>query len=393
MTRKFFSIIIFIIGFLFFNQVQIYSETIISIGNDGLNGSENLLSVGVMDYLLYVGTYTPNGTGISIYSMNTKTGLLKYLGISPNVSNPSFIAIHPNKKWLFTVGENNDGTLSSFKIKDSLTLEFINTIPSTGQGPCYLSIDNSGKYLLTSHYNSGSVTSVPINPDGSLGKAVSIISNSATSINKERQSAPHAHSIIPYFSNNLIYSADLGADLIYCYKIDTTSGKLSSISKTSITAGSGPRHIAFHPIKNWVYELNELSRTVECFLIDSDSGELTYLNTFPIVNDNGDGALAADIHITPSGSYLYASVRDPENIIAVFSINEQNGSLTLIEKIPSGGKTPRNFAIDPSGRFLLVGNQNSNDIIIFSIDQKSGKLNQVGDAVAVPSPVCIKFMD
>jgi len=393
MTRKFFSIIIFIIGFLFFNQVQIYSETIISIGNDGLNGSENLLSVGVMDYLLYVGTYTPNGTGISIYSMNTKTGLLKYLGISPNVSNPSFIAIHPNKKWLFTVGENNDGTLSSFKIKDSLTLEFINTIPSTGQGPCYLSIDNSGKYLLTSHYNSGSVTSVPINPDGSLGKAVSIISNSATSINKERQSAPHAHSIIPYFSNNLIYSADLGADLIYCYKIDTTSGKLSSISKTSITAGSGPRHIAFHPIKNWVYELNELSRTVECFLIDSDSGELTYLNTFPIVNDNGDGALAADIHITPSGSYLYASVRDPENIIAIFSINEQNGSLTLIEKIPSGGKTPRNFAIDPSGRFLLVGNQNSNDIIIFSIDQKSGKLNQVGDAVAVPSPVCIKFMD
>ncbi len=325
--------------------------------------------------------------------MNPKTGVLKYLGISPSVSNPSYLAIHPNKKWLFSVNEINNGTLSSFRIKDSSTLEFINAVSSNGSSPCYVSIDNSGNYLLASNYNSGSVTSVPINPDGSLGNAVSTIQNTGKSINEQRQSSPHAHSILPSFSGNLIYSADLGADLIYCYKIDTITGQLSTISKNPITAGSGPRHLAFHPNKKWLYVINELKGTVEGFLIDSVSGALSYMQTCSLLKVKEDGSLAADIHITPSGRFLYASVRDPENTIAIFSINQKNGSLTHIENVASGGKTPRNFAIDPSGTFLLAANQNSDNIITFRIEPNSGKLTQVGNAVNVPSPTCIKFMN
>jgi 6-phosphogluconolactonase len=347
----------------------------------------------VTNYLLYAGSYTPKGTGISIYLMNPETGVLKYLGISPPVSNPSYIAIHPNKKFLFSVNENDDGALSSFRIKDSSTLEFINSVPSNGASPCYVSIDNSGNYLLASNYNSGSLTSVPIYPDGSIGNAVSIIRNTGKSINEERQASPHAHSIIPFLSGNLIYSADLGADLIYCYKIDTSTGQLITLSKTSITPGSGPRHLAFHPNKKWLYEINELKATVEAFQIDSVSGTLSYLQTYPLLKVKDDGSLAADIHITNSGRFLYASIRDPENFISIFSIDQQNGSLTYTGNVSSGGKTPRNFAIDPSDTFLLAANQNSDNITIFRIEQNSGKLTKVGNAVNIPSPVCLKFMN
>jgi 6-phosphogluconolactonase len=393
MTCKFLSTFIILFAIVFIGGFLINAETFPDKGNNNHNKPEDSREIKVTDYLLYVGSYTPKGTGISIYSLNPETGVLKYLGISPSVSNPSYLAIHPNKKWLFSVNEINNGTLSSFRIKDSSKLEIINTVSSNGASPCYVSIDNSGNYLLASNYNSGSVTSVPINPDGSLGDAVSIIRNTGSSINEERQSSPHAHSIIPFLSGNFIYSADLGADLIYCYKIVSSTGQLLMISKTRITAGSGPRHLVFHPNKKWLYEINELKATVEAFLVDSASGTLSYLQTYPLLKLKDDGSLAADIHITNSGRFLYASVRDPENTIAVFSIDQQIGSLTYIGNTASGGKTPRNFAIDPSGTFLLAANQNSDNITIFRIEPNSGKLTQVGNAVYVPSPVCIKFMN
>jgi 6-phosphogluconolactonase len=359
-------------------------------GNKDQNNPGELNKTEANNYLLYVGTY---GTGIYIYSMNTESGQLKYRGISPTVSNPSYLVIHPDKKLLFSVNENNDGALTSFRIKDSSTLEFINSVSSNGSSPCYVSIDNSGRYLLASNYNSGSLTSIQINPDGSLGNAASIIKNKGKSINEKRQSSPHAHSILPCLSGNFIYSADLGADIIYCYKINTASGELTEVLTTAITPGSGPRHLAFHPNKKWLFQLNELKGTIDTFLIDTVSGALNYLRTTPLLKNTEDGSLAADIHITASGRFLYASVRDPENTIVGFSINQQDGSLTPIGTVFSGGKTPRNFAIDPSGTFLLAANQNSDNIIIFRIDAESGKLTQFGDAVTMPKPVCIKFLN
>jgi 6-phosphogluconolactonase len=390
MTHKSLSGIIGWIFLLFICGVLMNAEAFPGERNKGRNIPGDSSTIKANDYLLYVGTY---GTGIYTYSMNSETGVLKYKGVSTSTSNPSYLAIHPNNKFLFSVNENNDGALSSFRIKDPSTLEFINSVPSNGSSPCYVSIDNSGNYLLSSNYNSGSLTSIQINPDGSLGRAASTIRNTGKSINEKRQSSPHAHSILPYFSGNLVYSADLGADLIYCYKIDTNTGQLSEVSKTAITPGSGPRHMAFHPNKKWLYQLNELKATVGVFLIEPVSGALDHLQTYQLVKDNEEDALAADIHITASGKFLYASVRDPDNIIAAFSINLQDGSLTPIGNVASGGKTPRNFAIDPADKFLLAANQNSDNIITYSIDPDSGKLTQVGNAVNIPSPVCIKFMN
>ncbi len=342
----------------------------------------------VKNYLLFIGTYSAN---IYIYSMNRETGQLKYFGKSSTTSNPSYLTIHPNNKWLFAVNENSPGSISSFDIKDSSSLVLTSTTPSKGDAPCYVSIDNSGKYVLTANYNSGSIASIPIKLDGTLGNAVFTDQHTGSSVNVNRQSSPHAHSILPFSLNNLIYSADLGTDQIFCYKIDTTSGILTTVSKTSITAGSA-RHIAFHPNNKWIYEINELSGTIEEFSLDITSGKLNYLQTYSILKNSSDVAAAADIHIAPNGKFLYATNRDPENLIAIYSIDQQNGNLTLLGTVSSGGKTPRNFAIDPSGSFLLVANQNSNNILIFSIDKTSGMLTQVGNSISVPSPVCIKFM-
>ncbi len=393
MMCKFFSTYIVLFVSLFICGVLMNAKSLPDKGIKDQTNHGDSTKIKADNFLLYIGTYTPKGTGIYIYSMNPETGKLKYLGVSPSSVNPSYLVIHPNKKYLYSANETDSGYISSFSLKDSSTLEFINSVPSNGASPCYVSIDNSGKYLFASNYNSGSVTSVPINPDGSLGEPVSIIRNTGKSINKQRQSSPHAHSIIPSLSGNLIYSADLGADLIYCYKIDTTTGQLSTVSKTSITPGSGPRHIAFHPNKKWLYELNELKGTVNAFMIDSVSGTLFFLQSNSLLNVKDDGSLAADIHITSSGRFLYASVRDPENIIAIYSINQKDGSLNSIGNVSTGGKTPRNFVIDPDGKFLLVANQNSDSIITFRIDPKSGKLKQVGGAVNVPSPTCIKFLN
>jgi 6-phosphogluconolactonase len=392
MKHKYLSAFARRIMLLFICTVFLNTEAFPGNGNNNRDNSGYSTGVSVKGYLVYVGTYTPKGTGIYIYSMNPATGALKYLGVSPAVSNPSYLVVQPDNKLLFCVNENDSGALSSFRIKDSSTLEFINSVPSNGSSPCYVSIDNSGQYLLASNYSSGSLTSIPINPDGSLGKAASIIMNTGKSINEKRQESSHAHSIVPYFTGNFVYSADLGADIIYCYKIDTGTGKLTEISKTAIEPGSGPRHMAFHQNGKWLYQINEMKGTIGLFLVDSVSGALNHIQNYPVFKVNEDGSTAADIHITPSGRFLYASVRDPENTIIAFSINQQDGSLTPVGNVSSGGKTPRNFAIDPTGSFLFAANQNSDSIITFRIDPDSGQLTQVGDAVNVPSPVCIKFM-
>jgi 6-phosphogluconolactonase len=343
------------------------------------------------EYVLYVGTYAPKGTGISIFRLDAKTGGLTFSGISTPIKNPSYLVIHPNNTWVFAVSEVGDGTVSAFRITGPSTLELVNTVSTKGADPCYCSIDNTGRYVLAANYSSGSVTSVPINKDGSLGDPASTIANTATSVNKVRQSAPHAHSVVPSRADDLVYSADLGADIIYGYRLDKATGTLSPASKTSTAQGAGPRHLAFHPNTKWAYAVDELSVCVDGFTIDPVSGALANFQSTPMLKENASGATAADIHIAPSGKFLYASVRDPENIIVVYSIDPKTGKLTRASDVPTGGKGPRNFAIDPSGRFLLVANQKTDAIVVFSIDERSGALTQIGNPVSTPSPVCIQF--
>jgi 6-phosphogluconolactonase len=353
---------------------------------------------------LFVGTFTKGkgfkSEGIYLYEMNPATGALKYVSVSTDSTNPAFLVIHPNKKWVYAVNEvggaNNkyNGSISAFHFnKEKKKLELINTVPSHGNGPCYISLDKSGKRVLTANYNSGTVALFSIGKNGSLGEATSLDTHEGKGPVADRQDSPHAHTIVQA-DNNFVYSADLGTDMVYVYQLDTVNGKLLVTNRnTVIKPGSGPRHLAFHPNKKWAYLINELKGTINAFNIDNSTGALKFfqdISTLP--GGETKTAASADIHITPNGKYLYASNRGQMNNIAMYAINQESGMLSLIGHQPTNGKTPRNFVIDRNGKFLLVANQESSTIVCFKIDAATGKLIDTGLSTTVPNPVCLKLM-
>jgi 6-phosphogluconolactonase len=346
--------------------------------------------------LVFIGTYTSGSSkGIYVYKLDTATGALSFVCSSPQTSNPSYLALHPNKRWVYSVNENNSGTISAFNfdtVKNEIT--FINTVSSVGSGPCHISIDNTGKYVLAANYNSGSVTVCPINPDGSLGSSASSDQHSGTGPVAGRQDGPHAHMIIQA-ENNFIYNTDLGIDKIKIYSLDTTNGKLATTNNDASTlAGAGPRHIEFHPGKPWAYVICELDGTVEAYNIDTATGAMSRFQTISTLPVGITAAAAsADIHITPDGKNLYASNRGSNNNIAMYSIDQISGELTLLGHQSAQGTTPRNFVIDPSGKFLLVACQGNSKVITFKIDSSTGLLISTGNQISIPNPVCLKFME
>jgi 6-phosphogluconolactonase len=357
--------------------------------------------------ILYVGTYTEKNSpvagksnGIYIYELNMNTGRLRLLGNSPLTMNPSYLAIDAGKERLFAVNEMGDdkkpaGTISAFHLtSQGKEMEFINSVPSEGNYPCYVSIDRSGKWVMCANYGSGTVAVLPVLNDGSLGKASCIDQHKGKS-HSPRQESPHAHMIISHPSGGqFVYSCDLGTDIIYIYKLDASQGKLIPSGYRYVTqSGAGPRHLAFHPVKNFAYEVNELNGTIEVMHVDTLTGALARLQIVPTVeNAKGEEASCADIHLTSSGRYLYSSNRGEINNLAMFEVDQETGKLTLIGYQPVKGKTPRNFVIDPTGKFLLVANQDSDNVVTFRIDQSTGKLIDIGVETIVPSPVCLKFL-
>jgi len=355
-------------------------------------------------YILYIGTYTEKeahvdgkAEGIYVYRMNAKTGALTYLSTSPFTINPSYLDVSHDGKFLYAVNEtggktpDEKGQISAFRISDDHTgLGFINRVSSEGDYPCYIETDRSGKFVLAANYGSGNVALFPLEADGSLKPASSGHNHEGRGISSRQESA-HAHCIMISDDGAFAYSNDLGTDKIYIYKISIDKLELSGIFETS--AGSGPRHLAFHPAKNLLYSINELNGTIDCMLRDKVSGALSLVQTVSVVLE-GDGAQSgsADIHITPSGEFLYASNRGNLNNIAAFRIDSDSGKLSLIGVQPVKGSSPRNFAIDPSGTFLLVANQNSDQIITFRIDTVTGRLAETGIVTNIPTPVCLKFL-
>jgi len=318
--------------------------------------------------------------------MDTATGALTYVCSSPQTSNPSYLAVHPNKKWVYAVNENSSGTISAFSFDTVQNkMAFINSVSSKGNGPCQISIDNTGKYVFVANYNSGNVTVCPIKADGSLG--------SSTSTDQHSGSAPHAHMIIQA-ANNFIYNTDLGIDKILIYSLDTTTGIITNTGHDeSSVAGAGPRHIAFHPNQQWLYVVCELNGTIEAYNINNSTSALSRFQTISTLPSGVTAAAhAADIHMTPDGKYLYASNRGTNNNIAMYSINQGTGELSLLGHQAALGNNPRGFAIDPSGKFLLVGSQDNNKVITFKIDPATGLLSTTGIQTSVTSPVCLKFV-
>lgn len=349
---------------------------------------------------VYFGTYT-SGESKGIYrsELDLATGKLAPIELAAETTNPSFLAIHPNHKFLYAVSEIADfegkkvGAVASFAIQPDGNLTLNNRQPSGGAGPCHLVVDATGKAVLVANYGGGSVASLPIAEDGSLKPAVSVIQHTGSSVNAARQQAPHAHSINLDRANRFAFAADLGLDQILIYKFDPATGKLTPNEPAfaPVAPGSGPRHFAFAPSGKAAFVINELANTITSFKYDATMGMLTprqVVSTLP--KDYTETSYTAEVVVHPSGKFVYGSNRGHDSI-AVFVI-DKDGELSLVDISKIEGKTPRNFNVDPSGQYLLAEGQASNTVHVFRIDATTGRLQLVGEPLKVPSPVCAKFL-
>lgn len=348
-------------------------------------------------YDVYFGTYTHDSPSKGIYhsTLNSTTGELTAPELACELSKPSFIAIHPSGKYIYSVTEGDPGIISALLIdQKSKKLTLINQSASGGKGPCHVSISDNGRTLLAANYASGSIASIPVNNDGSLGKAVSIIQHEGKGANKRRQQGPHAHSCNFSPDNRYVYAADLGIDKIMIYKVDPKSGELTKNDPPFFTAkqGAGPRHFTFHPNGEFAYLINELDNTIMALSYNGSNGALKEIQTISTLPADFKGKnLTAEVKVHPNGKFLYGSNRGDDSI-AIYDINQKNGKLTLVGFQNSGIDEPRNFNIDPSGKYCIVGNQDTNSVLLFKVDDKTGKLIPTGVSHPVGKPICVKFL-
>jgi 6-phosphogluconolactonase len=355
--------------------------------------------------LVYFGTYTntQKSKGIYMSRLDTATGMLSPAELAVETVDPSFLTVDPTGRFLYSVNEINTyrnqqtGAASAFAIdRKSGLLKPLNDQSSEGTSPAHLSIDREGKNVLVANYGGGSVVVLPVARDGTLKSGSSFVQHKGSSVNKQRQAAPHAHSITTDPSGRFVYVADLGLDWIVIYQLDERKGllKLNDPPNAKVAPGSGPRHFSVHPSGRFGYVINELTCTVTAFTRDTNNGGLTQLQTIsalPPKQSPGQGMSGAELAVHPSGRFLYTSVRG-DNSIALYTIDQNTGKLTYVENTPTHGNTPRGFAIDPDGKFLLVGNQDSNTVVVFRIDPDIGQLTLTGSEIDVGAPVSVVFV-
>jgi 6-phosphogluconolactonase len=352
--------------------------------------------------LLYVGTYTDDGKseGIYLVMMDRRSGKLRKVGSVNAGVNPSFLTIHPNGRVLYAVSEvekyagKASGGVSSFAIaSDTGALTRLNEQASEGGSPCYLSVDRTGRVLLVANYVGGNLAMLPIQTDGTLSHASSVVQHKGTGPNAQRQEGPHAHCIVADSSNRFVLAADLGVDRVLLYRLDLDGKRLRHVEggDAVMRPGSGPRHIAFHPTLPLVFVVNELDSTVATLRFDAERGRLSLVSTRSTIPAGSKVAnYPADIHVAPTGRTLYVSNRG-HNSLAVFSVAPRTGALALEQVVSTNGDWPRNFTLHPTGRWLLVANQRSHSIIVFERNRNSGRLSPTRVSLELPSPVCLRF--
>ncbi|HJQ34735.1 MAG TPA: lactonase family protein [Pyrinomonadaceae bacterium] len=353
------------------------------------------------ELLVYVGTYTSGKSeGIYLCRLRLDTGELQRVGVTRDVSNPSYLALDRTRRRLYAVNEETEyegkpsGAVSAFSVERTGELRFINRQPSMGGAPCYVSVTGAGRFVLVANYVGGNVAVLPVRADGGLDPAADIKQGTAaTHAVPDRQEAPHAHCIVLERGERHAYACDLGADKVMVYGFDARTGKLTPLPPASLVPGAGPRHLIFHTRLRRAYVLNELDSTVTVFAHDPAGGALRELQTVPALPaDFKDPNTGADIHLTPDGRFLYCSNRGHDSL-AIFKVEARAGTLTLVGHEPTRGRTPRNFAIDPTGNFLLAANQNSDNVVVFRLDRRTGKLDFTGHTLEVPAPVCLKLAE
>jgi 6-phosphogluconolactonase len=360
-------------------------------------------------FFLYAGTSTNRGTskGIYLFRYDSTNGKTEPLGLAAESSSPSFLAVHPNHRFLYAVNEVSNlaapgaspgarmGSVTAYAIDEKTgRLTQLNAVSSKGGGPTHLSVDRGGKWVAAANYGGGSVALFPIQSDGKLGEATGFSQHTGASVTS-RQTAPHAHGA--YFSpdSRFLFVADLGLDKIMAYRIDSGTGGLSSLDPAfaPLKPGSGPRHMAFSPNGRFAYTANELSATVTTFSYDSASGRLAEIQTLPSITgyDGGNGVnYPSEIEVDSHGRFVYVANRNGDNI-AVFAV-AADGRLTPSSQTAVGGKYPRHFTLDPTGKYLFVENQNSDNIVEFRVDQATGVLTPAGVDLKVSIPMCVVFV-
>jgi 6-phosphogluconolactonase len=349
------------------------------------------------EYLMYFGTYTNGASkGIYGYRFQPSSGNLIPLGLVAASQNPSFLAAHPNGRWVYAVNEQQSGTVSAFSVdRQTGKLTLLNTVDSRGSSPCHLSFDRTGRFLLVANYGTGSSVTLPIQADGRLGQVVGFVQHHGSSINPERQKGPHAHYISVSPDNKVALTADLGLDQVLEYRFDAAKGTLTPNNPpfASLKPGSGPRHLVFHPNGKYVYVNGEMSSTLSSFSYDASTGAMKEMQTVSTLPAGfSQTTSTAEIQIDRAGRFVYVSNRGHDSI-AIFSVDAAKGTVTPAGFASTNGKTPRAFTLDPTGSYLFAGNQNSDSVVVFKVDPKTGQLAAAKTLTDIPQPVSMVFVE
>lgn len=347
---------------------------------------------------VYVGAYTEpeyegKAEGISIFDFDPEAGSLSPVGVAAGVANPSFLALDATGRFLYAVNELPEGGVSAFaRDPESGALTALNSQLSHGADPCYVSLAGDGRFALVANYTGGTVAVLPIAADGRLEAATDVIHYEGSGP-RPQQDGAHAHMIAPDPSGRFVLATDLGTDQIYVYRLDAAGTLIPNTAGTAAAPempGAGPRHFAFAPDGRVLYVINELDSTLSVYAYDPERGTLESVQTVSTLPKGFEGENAcAHVVVSPDGRHVYGSNRGHDSI-AIWAVGN-DGTATLVGHEPTRGKTPRGFALDPSGEWLLAANQDSDTIVTFRRDAESGRLTAMGDVVETPSPVAILF--
>lgn len=345
---------------------------------------------------LYIGAYTEpdfgHASGIGRTKFDPGRGLLEPIEATFEARNPSYLALSADGTRLYSVNELEDGGVSAFaRDPESGALHRLNSQPTGGAHPCYLSLDPTGRFVLVVNYTGGNIAVFPIEADGKIGPASQVLAHSGSSVDPARQTAPHPHMIAPSPDGRFVYVTDLGTDQVVRYRFDTETGALIEPLAADMTPGMGPRHFAFSPDGTSMVVIGELDSTLVSLAIGED-GTLTAISSVSTLPDDFTGeTTCAHVQFSPDGRFVYGSNRGHDSI-AVAAFDAETRGLEIVEIVPTGGTEPRNFSLDPSGNWLLAANQNSDSITVFRRDPESGRLTATGDSIESPTPVMLLFV-
>lgn len=336
--------------------------------------------------------------GIHSFQLDPKAGTLKPLERTADVEHPFFLALSPDQRYLYSIhakqfGGKDPEQVAAYRVEDRTGgLTLLNRQSALGSAACYLDVDATGKAVLVANYSTGSVASLPVAKDGSLGKAATFVQHAGSSVDPARQKGPHAHCIVVSPDNKFAYAADLGLDQILGYRLDAGTAKLTPARQpfARTPPGAGPRHLTFHPNKKHLYAINELANSVTLFDYDAATGILIERQTVPTLpKDFAGKSYCADLKLTPDGRFLYGTNRGHDSI-AAYRVGD-DGRLTLVGIEPSGGKGPQNLAVTADGKLVLCANMAGNNVVVFRVGE-AGALKAVGTPYEMPGPSCIRLM-